>query len=205
MIKSVIFDIDGVLIDSLEGNWKLFCDSLKIGGYKKLPTKSQYKRLFHLTARDTFKAIIGNQNKKEINRLVNFLLKDARLQHSKIVRGSIKIIAELSKNYSLALVTSRLKVGVEAYLKQSKTRRYFKIAVCFGEFKNPKPHPESLLIACKRLKVNPLEAVYVGDAHSDVLAAKAAGMKIIVYPKRIVGADAYAKSFAKIPKIVASL
>ena len=205
MIKAVIFDIDGVLIDSLEGNLKLFRNVLKQGGYKKLPTKNQYKKAFHLTARDTFKLLTGNQSTKEIDRLMSFLKKQAHLQNLKIVPGSVKIINDLSKKYKLALVTSRLKVGVDAYLSSTKTRNQFKVIVHFGHFKNPKPHPESLLIACKKLKIHPSQAVYIGDAQTDVLAAKAARMKVIAYPKKIKGADAYTNRFVEIPKIVALL
>jgi 2-phosphoglycolate phosphatase len=51
---------------------------------------------------------------------------------------------------------------------------------CGDDAPNPKPSPETLLMACDALKVDPTQCVYVGDAERDVQAGKAAGMKTVI-------------------------
>lgn len=203
MIKAVIFDIDGVLIDSLKGNAMLFRDIFRLAGYKKLPTVAHYKKHFHFPAIGYFRIFAKNSDEKEITRLMKLLYENRRNHPLKIMPGSLKVIKQMSKKYKLALVTSRTRGGVEHYLETSLAHGHFAATVHLGMYQNPKPHPEPLLLACKRLKVKPEHAVYVGDAHTDIEAAKAAGMKAILFPKRrIPGADAYAKEISEIPKIV---
>lgn len=205
MIKAVIFDIDGVLIDSMEPNRQLFRNILKEGGYKKLPSKREFSKTFHLTARDTLK-VLTQGDKKELDRLMNLLheLRDTIVL--KIMPGSLKIIKLLHKKYKLALVTSRTQGGLEQYLLTANTANYFVAMIHLELSKNPKPHPEPLLLACKKLKIKPEQGVYIGDARTDIAAAKAAGMKVILYPKkRISGADGYAKDISDIPKIISQI
>jgi|SRR3989338_621287 len=206
MIKAVIFDIDGVLIDSFEANLKLFRSVLKQAGYKTGISIRKYKELFFRTASDTFKAVTDGAP-EEIDRLMAILHKYPLSKFDfPIMPNSVKIIKRLAKKYKLGLVTARMKVGVDHYLDSTKTKDDFEVVVHFGHYTNPKPHPEPLLVACKRLKVKPSEAIYIGDALSDIQSAKAAGMKVILFPnRRIQGADDYAKEFAEIPKIVEQL
>lgn len=206
MIKAVIFDIDGVLIDSFERNFRLFRDLIKDVRHKKTLTRKEYKTFFHLTAEDTLKASTGIANKKEINRLMENLRGYRHTVPLKIIPNSVQIIKQLADKYKLALVTSRIKSGVWDYLQASNTTGFFKVIVHFGHYKNPKPHPEPLLVACKRLKIKPAEAVYIGDTKADIQSAKAAGIKVILFSQnKITGADAYAKKFLKIPEVIKKL
>ena len=52
--------------------------------------------------------------------------------------------------------------------------------VCGDDAPKPKPSPETLLLACKHVGVKPQSCVYVGDAERDIIAGKAAGMKTVV-------------------------
>lgn len=206
MIKAVIFDIDGVLLDSFDANLNLFRNILKQAGYKTGLSRQKYRQLYFRTAKDTFK-IVTQGTRQEIEKLMELLHKYPRSDADfPIIPNSVKVIKRLTKRYDLALVTARVKAGVDYYLDFTKTRKNFKTVVHFGHYKNPKPHPEPLLVACKKLKVKPSEAIYIGDAHSDIQSAKAAGMKVILFPnRRIKGADGYAKEFLEIPKIIESL
>jgi phosphoglycolate phosphatase len=52
--------------------------------------------------------------------------------------------------------------------------------LCGDDAPQPKPAPDTLLIACKETATKPTECIYVGDAERDVQAGKAAGMKTVV-------------------------
>lgn len=56
MIKAVIFDIDGVLVDSYEANFQFYTKLFKTAGYTG-PSRKDYSYLFHLTMKDLIKKI----------------------------------------------------------------------------------------------------------------------------------------------------
>jgi pyrophosphatase PpaX len=206
MIKAVIFDIDGVLIDSLNANVKFFQEIMVLSGYKR-PNKDTIKKLFHHPMWDTVKHLTGETSDEKIKKVW-----DLGHTHSypmellTMPEGAKEIIRILDRKYPLALVTSRIKRGVENYYKFSKMKKYFKTHVSFEDSKNHKPHPEPLLIAAKQLKVKPEFCVYIGDGISDIVAGKAAGMKVILYgSRRRKGADLATRNFKEIPDLVTRL
>lgn len=202
-IKAIIFDVDGVLIDSFQSNLKFFQDVLKEAGYKK-PTEKQYRKGFHLTLEDAIKFLAGIKNDKEFKRVLR-IAKKAYSEPEELIlpERSVETIKELSKKYKLGLATGRIKLGVDEYFNFAKNRKCFKAVVHFSHYTNPKPHPEPLLIALKKLGAKPDEAIYIGDSQTDIQAARAAGMKIILFSKRkLAGADYRTFSFGSLPDLI---
>jgi len=68
MIKALVFDIDGVLIDSFDANLKFFQDLLSKAGYKP-PTKKEYSPIFHLSMLDVVRICTKSADEKEIKRV----------------------------------------------------------------------------------------------------------------------------------------
>ena len=84
--------------------------------------------------------------------------------------------------------------------------KYFKVDVSYEDTINHKPDPEPLLLAAQKLGVLPEDCVYVGDVENDVVAAKAAGMKSILYSNdKLYNADANFSSFSKLPELIKSI
>ncbi len=207
MIKAVIFDIDGVLIDSLEANIKFFQDLLLKAGYKA-PTREEYIPIFHLSMKDVIKRFTKSASEEEIMRIWRMGERrdvDYPVNLITMPEDAEKTIKALSKKYFLALVTNRIRNSIYEIPQLAKLKGYFKVAVSFEDTKNHKPHPEPLLLASKRLNLKPQSIVYIGDAENDVKAAKAAGMKIITYPKLLKGANASISSFKELSKLTLSL
>jgi len=205
MIKAILFDIDGVLLDSKEANALFFQDLLEKAGYKR-PSKGEVLNIFHMTMWDTIKFLSKEKSEERIKKawLIGCKMKYP-MNLLSMPKHSKEVIKILSKNYKLGIVTSRIRRGIDRFFEFSKLRKYFDITVSFEDYTKPKPDPESLLVALKRLKINPDEAVYIGDAESDVKAAKASGMKVITYPKKLKGADAILRNFKNLPSIIESL
>ena len=117
-----------------------------------------------------------------------------------------EIIKKLSEKYVLAVVTSRTKENVFKSPQMKKIESYFKLAITYQDTENHKPHPEPLLLATEKLALLPEECVYVGDAESDVVAAKAAGMKSVIYSESsLAGADANILYFHDLENILTNL
>jgi phosphoglycolate phosphatase-like HAD superfamily hydrolase len=205
MIKSVIFDVDGVLIDSFEANLKFYQDLLSYAGYQP-PTRDTFLKLFHMTMTDVIRILINKKDEKEVKRI--WLLGKNRVvpypNHLLTFPDNYEqVIENLNNKYMLGIVTSRIKGGVFKIPQLSKLEKYFHSVVYYEDTEKHKPDPEPLLLAIKRLKIKPEEAVYIGDTESDLIAGNNAGIKIIIYSKnKISSANDITSDFSKIPEIV---
>jgi beta-phosphoglucomutase family hydrolase len=92
----------------------------------------------------------------------------------KYVLGLVK-----EEGYKMAVASSGSKKYIQLCLKMLKIANYFDVVVSGEDLKNGKPHPETFLVAAKKLNVDPKNCVVLEDAMHGVLAAKKAGMKVI--------------------------
>ncbi|HLC63666.1 MAG TPA: HAD family hydrolase [Candidatus Nanoarchaeia archaeon] len=208
MIKAVIFDVDGVLLDSFEANLKFFQDLMTKAGYNP-PTQKEYRAIFHLSMIDAINVLTKSSSEEEIKRIWE-MGRSRKVKYPTelltVPEGVNHVIEMLDKNYMLGIVTSRVKESVYESPKLAKLEKYFKVTVTYQDTTNHKPHPEPLLFAAEKLRVQTKECVYLGDLESDIKAARAAGMKITVYSKnRISQTDICTSSFTDLPKEISRL
>jgi len=183
MIKAVLFDVDGVLLDSFEANLDFFQKLMPIVGYPS-PTRDQYRQCFHLSMLDVIKKLTAPISEEKAKKIFEIGKKQAINYQYQLVKTPIKIsetILDLHKEYEIGIVTSRIKGRLLDYPQFKKIKHCFKTIIYYEDTKNHKPDPEPLLLAAKRLKVEPIKAVYIGDAESDRQAAEAAKMHFIHY------------------------
>ncbi|MEK7181101.1 MAG: HAD-IA family hydrolase [Patescibacteria group bacterium] len=205
MIKAVIFDVDGVLLDSFEANFLFFESLFQKTGFTP-PTREEFREIFHKPMWDVIKIVTGLKDENDIRKIWDKgLNEEFDTPDAELSVGVSEVVTLLSKEYLLGLATSRVKVhefeGPLRVLKQ-----YFKATTTYEDTENHKPHPEPLLRAAELLGVDPVDCVYIGDAESDAMAARATGMKIIVYSKeRMEGVDGQTADFSKIPAIIKNL
>lgn len=182
-IKAVIFDIDGVLIDSIKANAIFFENLFKnIAGAKY--SRKEYIKRNYMTMWDIIKYFTKERSDQRIREIWKLALKSRYThEHIKLPKDGVAVLRTLSRNYKLAVVTARQTAGVRPILRRYGYIKYIKTMVSFKDYKHPKPHPEPLLVALKKLKVKAKEAVYVGDMESDILCAKSAGVRSILYKR----------------------
>ena len=208
MIKAILFDVDGVLIDSFEGNLKFSHDLLALAGYGPL-TREMYAHMYHLSFADVAREVTQSTSEKEIQRLLKMAQQRVvpfPYHLYKLHIGVASTIRKLAKTYELGLVTSKLKNGIFQYKKLQELQKYFSTVAAYEDTVNHKPHPEPLLFAAKNLNVKPNEVIYIGDLDSDIQAARAAGMKVIIYSKNpFESADACTSVFKEITDIIKKL
>lgn len=206
MLKAILFDIDGTLINSQEANRILVSDILQRAGYKRLK-KNEYGKLVHLSLVHAIQTVTKTKGLEHSNKIIS-------THYNKITYRSdlIKIhekydeyLSVLKKYFKLGIVTSRKQTGVETFLKNQNGKKYFKNKhiVHLEHVKKPKPHPEPILLSLKKLAVKPSEAVYVGDTEADAIAgAKAKVKTIIINKKAIPGAHIQIKTFSSLLKAI---
>lgn len=176
MIKLVLFDLDGVLIDSKE-NMRCAWTAVK----KKFNLKQSFENYFKNIGLPFFvilKKIGIKRQKAHINEIYN---KNSIKNFSKIklypdVKKTLKFLKK--KNFKLGIVTSKNQQRTNKILKKFKLN-YFNIIVAPKKKLKGKPYPDQILYALKKLNIKKKEACYVGDMNFDYESAKNAKIKFI--------------------------
>lgn len=180
MIKAIIFDIDGVLLDSVDANALFFEKMFKSISVKY--SRKEYIKLNHLTMWDIIKHFTKEKSEDKIKKIWQAGLEmPYPFDLIVIPKDAVKVVSELSRKFKLGIVTARQKKGVESVLSSCGFRKYIDTIIKFGDYANSKPHPEPLLMALKKLRVKPQEAIYIGDMWSDIACAKSAGVRSVLY------------------------
>jgi pyrophosphatase PpaX len=180
MIRTVIFDWDGVIADSTEIHhefMKYCCASLN----KNYPFKT--KEEFIMSNPPPYPQFYYNLGFTEEDLKKQGVMFKVYMINQKIplVKGIVDVLYKFRKNgYKIGLVTSNVSNIVENALKQNGVGTdVFNSIIDINRTKKLKPDPEPLILCLKKLNETPQTSAYVGDLESDIHAAKAAGMKSI--------------------------
>ncbi len=183
MIKGVIFDLDGLLIDS-EPYWREG-DFLLAKKYNFPLTDEFRKQLMGRGIKECSELLIKNYHLKvtadDLTRdRLNFLYQTL-FGKVKLMPFAKELIQKLKNNgYVLAVATAGHEASIaQKILDQLSILNYFPFIVSGLEVKHSKPAPDIFLETAKRMELLPDECIVFEDAINGVIAAKAAGMKVI--------------------------
>jgi beta-phosphoglucomutase family hydrolase len=183
MIKAVIFDMDGVIIDSEPFHWEVNKRIFAALGIDV--SEEEYCRYIGVSNTNMWTAIQRSrglrQSVEELVRMqVNGNIDFMRNERVDPVEGVIDLIAGLDHaGLLLGIASSSPYRIIEMVIEKFDLRRYFDGIVSGEDFKNGKPAPDIFLAAAALLKVSPGQCVVIEDATHGVEAAKAARMKCI--------------------------
>ncbi len=178
-VKAVLFDLDGVLIDSFDAWYRTFNDSLKYFGLRKL-SKKEFKKDFGAPIEHDIKKYFKGKTVKKVVSLYNINF-DKRKKYVRLFPNSKIIIKKLKKQIKLGLISNSTKSIVLTILNHYKLTKYFDVIVTMDDVKRRKPAPDMVLKACRKLKVKPKNTILVGDTKNDMSAGKKAGCITIGY------------------------
>ncbi|MEO6694539.1 MAG: HAD family phosphatase [Ignavibacteria bacterium] len=182
--KAIIFDMDGVLIDSepayLEMNKKLFKqfgivmddeDYNALVGMPSLPMWTMLKEKYDL------KNEVSDFLNMEKNRMNEIL--DSNLI-TEPVKGILSLLELLKKkNYKLSVASSSAKENINFVLEKLSLGVYFDFVISGEEVKNGKPAPDIFLKVAEEFSINNSKCFVIEDSNNGVKAAGGAGMKSI--------------------------
>jgi HAD superfamily hydrolase (TIGR01549 family) len=172
MIKAVIFDADGVLLDNTKVYMKAYRETGRRLGLK-VPSDSIMRKAFGLRWEDMLKIFYGSSNEKIRNTYIGFV---RSFEHEIKVMGGLEYVLKKLK-VRKAITTSKSRSTLKNQL--GGLINFFEVIVTREDTEKHKPNPEPILLACKKLDIKPEEVVYVGDALIDCEAAKNAGTSFI--------------------------
>jgi HAD superfamily hydrolase (TIGR01509 family) len=179
MVKAIIFDLDGVLVDATDWHYEALNKALAVFGlgigredhlktFNGLPTS---KKLLMMNIPTGLHPIIKELKKKYTKEVVD------ELCHPDIEKKIM--LGELKKKYRLACCSNAIKESVVQMLKNAQIDNYFELILGNDEITNPKPNPEIYLKTFATLGLEPTECLIIEDAFYGIKAAQESGARVL--------------------------
>jgi len=185
MIDTIIFDLDGVLINSKNIHFEALNRALS---ENKLKYQISYED--HLKTFDglpTIKKLEILNKKKLIPKKFN---KKIKLKKNKITRKLLeknlefdkkifKLFQQLSKTYKIGIATNAIEETLKIAIKKLKIGKFIHYSISTENIRNSKPHPEIYLRCMVNLSTKPKNTLILEDSHNGRISAKEAGAKLM--------------------------
>lgn len=175
-IDTVLFDLDGTLLDTNELIIQSFLHTLEHyvpGRY----TRDDVLGFMGPPLQDTFQLVDESRVADMVNTYRDYNLRE----HDLLVKefaGVVETLEALQKHhFKLGIVSTKMKNTIIRGLKLTKLDPFFVVIVGLDEVTKAKPDPEPVEKALAQLGSAPENAIMVGDNHHDILAGKNAGTK----------------------------
>ncbi|MFZ2488450.1 MAG: HAD family hydrolase [Anaerolineae bacterium] len=182
-IAAVFFDLDGTLVETDDATVSSLARRLQpLRAYLPALNVPIAARDLANWLNDQFNAIIALLDQWALDTPVQRWLRRVELiekngaQHPFVpVPGTVELLRALAERYPLAIVSTRTVAEIAAYLRQEKLADVVAVVIGSDSTERIKPHPQPILRAAEVLRVDPRQALMVGDTTADVRAAQAAG------------------------------
>ncbi|SCN25188.1 Pyrophosphatase PpaX [Clostridium sp. N3C] len=179
MIKAVLFDLDGTLINTN----KLILESFKYTFRTQLNMEMEDDKIVRFFGEPLRKSL-SSVDPDNVDKLADAFHQFNSENHDLLAEqyeGTIETLQALKeRGIKLAVVTSKRKVMTERSLKLIKIYDIMDVIITPEDTDKHKPDGEPALLACERLGVAPEEALMVGDSIYDVKCGKNAGSKTCI-------------------------
>lgn len=192
MTEAVIFDMDGVLVDSEPFHVEIEKQQFLLN---QIPVSEEEHQQFTGVASDVMWKQLAKQYSLNIS--VDELTEQNRVESIRyfndlpeipVMPGLFDVLEKLqAKSIPMAVASSSFPEIIDLILNKTRLKKYFKVIVSSQEAGKSKPEPDVFLLAASLLGKNPACCVVVEDSENGIKAAKAAGMKCIAYQGQ--GAD----------------
>lgn len=178
-VKAFIFDLDYTLIDSSEGIVYCFNQARKRAGEPELPA-DRIKARIGIPIEQTFE-LYGSKDPLAMRDEFRRLSRQGAMANRSFLLPGIRstIPALAARGFRLAVASTKSYAEIKTILEKLKLSSYFEEIAGSDDVESAKPAPDSLLLLLERMRLDPDQAVYVGDHVVDIQAARAAGMPVI--------------------------
>lgn len=184
MLKAVIFDMDGVLVDSEPLHYEV--NNLTMKEKYGIELDYEYYKQYigstvpYMWAKIKKDFAIDDLSVEELFQLSEVIKE--RLVDEKgypEVKGAVSFVKSLAGKYKLAVASSSAIENIQRNMTNLGTTEDFDVLVSGVGLPNPKPAPDIFLKAAKELSVEPCECIVIEDSCNGTRAAKAAGMACV--------------------------
>jgi len=181
MIQAMLWDMDGVIVDTTEAHFESWSIALQEHGL--ILSRQEFLSTFGKNNRATLYQLFGPLPEELMNAITNRkeILFRENLDGQVVVYPGVVEWLEYAQNHHIlcAIASSAPPENITAVLKHFDLGQYFDALVSASELPS-KPDPAVFLAAAKALKISPDNCLVVEDAPSGATAAKSAGMNCLV-------------------------
>lgn len=185
-IKGIIFDMDGVLLDTEKLYVRFWCEAANLCGYKMEEKHAlSIRSMARPFAIEKLKGYFGQDfdYHKVHNKRIELMDKYIEENGIETKNGALETLKYLKENnYKIALATATGIEKTEMYLKQAGLYEYFDRIVCACMVEKGKPKPDIYLKAAELLGLSPKECMAVEDSPNGIKSAYTAGCAAVMIP-----------------------
>lgn len=181
--SAVIFDVDGVLVDSYRAHFRSWQILAAENDYEY--SEQQFIAGFGRTSPEVIREqwVECDLTKSRIQELANrkeAIYRELIANHFTALDGAVELIEALDNaGFRLAVGSSGPPENVQLVMEKMRIEKRITVQVTGADVTHGKPDPQVFQLAAERLGVSPANCVVVEDAPAGIIAAKAAGMKCI--------------------------
>jgi HAD superfamily hydrolase (TIGR01509 family) len=186
VIEAVVFDLDGVIVDS-EHVWDAAREALarERGGRWHEKAQQDMMGMSSVEWSRYMHDVIGlEEPPEEISAEVVRRLEATYREELPLIDGADEAVARLARRWPLGVASSSNRPLIDLVLDLSGLNRFFRATVSSEEVQRGKPSPDVYLEAARRLGSEPKETAAIEDSRNGILSARAAGMRVIAIPNR---------------------
>lgn len=187
MIKAILFDFDGVVVDSEPVHHRTFMDFMRPLGIS-VDTDRWYREFAGTGSKNIFTVLLGEAGITD-EKTINEYVEKRKGVYGKLVRkgmvrkkGGIENFLKMLRKRKIgtAVVSGGHPENIEAALEVLGLKKYFDIIIGSGDYRRRKPYPDAFITGAKKLGVKPSECIAIEDSVSGFNAAKRAKMKVVL-------------------------
>jgi HAD superfamily hydrolase (TIGR01509 family) len=186
-IEAVVFDMDGVLIDS-EEIWDEARRALALERGRAWPESAQRDMMGMSSlewSRYMHERVGLAETPEEISAEIVQRLEDLYWRHLPLLEGAVEAVERMAKRFRLGLASSSNRPIIELVLELAAIADHFEVTVSSEEVEHGKPAPDVYLEALRRMNVVPERAAAIEDSTNGLLSAHAAGMLVVAVPSAV--------------------
>ena len=186
-IKAVLFDMDGLMVDTESLSTEAFINSAKVQGYNM--TKEETLKVLGFTKANIYQFWIdyfqgtnvdGKKLVDDHYEYIENVLYTVGPEKMPYVEELLKYLRE--NNYKIAVASSSDTADIKNNLEKTKFEKYIDEIASGAEVENGKPAPDVFLLAAKRLGVDAKDCLILEDSKAGIKAGKASGAMVFMVP-----------------------
>src|SRR5512133_350525 len=185
--KLVIYDCDGVMLDTLDSNYIFYNSVMQYLGRPQLDrTDLAARNVLHTYSFNNVMEYFfaGDDRRDDAWAFAKTIHYQDLAPFMRMEDGLIETLDRLKGSVKLAVCTNRA-TSMEMIIEDFGLNGYFSCVMTASQVVNPKPHPEPLLKVLDYYGIAAEEALFVGDGEVDMLAARDAGVPFIAYKTQL--------------------
>ena len=185
MIRTILFDLDGTLVDTEPLHYVAFTDTFRVEGIE-LSRAEYFSRLIGYNDHDCFEVVLKENGRDASEARIDGLIARKAERYLEMIRnrdvmypGAPEFVRECAARFPLMIVTGTLRAEAELILRRAGLRDLFVDIVAAEDVERGKPDPEGFVMALGRLgfllrqrdAIEPAQALVIEDTMAGITAA----------------------------------